>query len=249
MEEHAYIGELLTAIFYLIIGLRLLRLASQTRQPPERLLGTLFLCSGVSYLAYVSPMIFQNEALWTPMNFAGRLLYLPVPVFLAAFTRQVFRPNSRWAVWCVWLCLVVPVAGVTGSALSGDLEGYSLGNPGFWAEWAGYTIPFAWAGAESFLQYARARRRRQHGLCDPMVCNRFLLWGIYGVLTVIVSLLVLPMYAHFERHGQFAAIWDRLIGVCEMASIATIWLVFFAPAFYRRWIEDAATQAEAVAEH
>lgn len=215
---------------------------------PERLLGALFLSSGVSYLAYVSPIVLQNDALWTPLNFAGRVLYLPVPVLLAAFTRTVFRPNSRWAVWCVWASFVIPVAGVGGSALAGDLEGYSLGNPGFWAEWAGYTLPFAWAGVETFIQYARARRRRDHGLCDPMVCNRFLLWGIYAALNVIVSLLVLPMYAYYERHGEFAAIWDRLIGVSEIASIGAIWLVFFAPAFYRRWIGDAANPAQAVAE-
>ena len=240
MEGYAYIGELLTAIFYLVVGIRLLKLASRTRQVPERLLGALFVCSSASYLAYVSPMVLAEDSLWTPLNFLGRVLYLPVPVLLAVFTRQVFRPNSRWAAWFVWLSVIVPVAGVGGSALGGDWEGYSLGNPGFWAEWAGYTLPFGWAGVEAFIQYAKARRRRKHGLCDPIVCNRFLLWGIYAVLTVIASLLILPMYAHYARHGQFTATWDRLVGAAEIASIAVIWVVFFAPAFYQRWINGNA---------
>jgi hypothetical protein len=48
------------------------------------------------------------------------------------------------------------------------------------------------------------------------------------------------MYAHYERHGEFAAIWDRLVGAVEIASIAAIWVVFFAPAFYRNWINGSA---------
>jgi len=240
MEGYAYIGELLTSIFYLVVGARLLKLASRTGQVPERLLGVLFLFSSASYLAYVSPMVFNEDWLWTPLSFLGRVLYLPIPALLAIFTRQVFRPKSRWAVWFVWASVVLPVAGVGGSALGGDWEGYSLANPWFWAEWVGYTLPFGWAGAEAFSQYAKARRRRKHGLCDPIVCNRFLLWGIYAVLTVIASLLILPMYAHYARHGEFAAIWDRLVGAAEIASIAAIWVVFFAPAFYRSWINGSA---------
>jgi hypothetical protein len=245
MEEYAYIGELLSAIFYLVVGARLLKLASQTRQVPERLLGALFLFSGVSYLAYVFPMVVAVEWLWTPLNFLGRVLYLPIPALLAIFTRRVFRPDSRWAAWLVWISVVLPVAGVGGSVLGGDWEGYSLGNPGFWAEWGGYTFPFVWAGVEAFLQYATARRRRKHGLCDPVVCNRFLLWGIYGVISVIGSLLILPMYAHYGRSGEFAAIWDRLIGAAEISSIAVIWFVFFAPAFYERWVSGASPAATA----
>jgi hypothetical protein len=245
MEDYNYVGELLSAIFYLVVGARLFKLASQTGQLPERLLGALFLFSGVSYLAYVCPMIFTEEWLWTPLNFLGRVLYLPIPALLAIFTRQVFRPQSRWAAWLVWISVILPVAGVGGSVLGGDWEGYSLGNPGFWAEWTGYTFPFFWAGVEAFSQYAKARRRWKHGLCDPVVCNRFLLWGIYGVISVIGSLLILPMYAHYERHGEFAAIWDRLVGVAEISSIAVIWVVFFAPAFYQRWVNGNAPAATA----
>jgi hypothetical protein len=51
------------------------------------------------------------------------------------------------------------------------------------------------------------------------------------------------MYAHYARHGEFAAIWDRLVGAAEIASIAVIWVVFFAPAFYQRWINGNALAA------
>jgi hypothetical protein len=246
MDEHAYIGELLTAVFFLVVGTRLFQLARKTGEVPERLLGALFLTSGVSYFVYVLPVLIGSEALWTPLNFLGRLLYLPAPIILAVFTRRVFRPNGSWATWIVLGTVALLVVGVGGSVLTGDWEGYSVGSAWFLAEWVGYTIPFAWAGAEAFVQYGGARRRRQHGLCDPLVCNRFLLWGFFGALSVGVSLLILPMYAYYERHGQFSAFWDSIVGAGEVASIVVVWLIFFPPVSYRHWIAAGATRAGAV---
>jgi hypothetical protein len=246
MDEHAYIGELLTAIFYLVVGTRLLQLARETGEVPERLLGALFLTSGVSYFVYVLPVLIDSDALWTPLTFLGRVLYLPAPIILAVFTRRVFRPNGSWPTWVIFGTVALLVVGVGGSALTGDWEGYSIGSSWFLAEWSGYTIPYAWASVEAFVQYDRARRRRRHELCDPLVCNRFLLWGLYGALSVGVSLLILPMYAEYERAGQFSAFWDSIVGAGEVASIVTIWLVFFPPVPYRHWIAGGATRTGAV---
>jgi len=46
MEGNAYIGETAAAFFYLVVGARLLRLASRTGEMPERLLGAMFLVTG-----------------------------------------------------------------------------------------------------------------------------------------------------------------------------------------------------------
>jgi hypothetical protein len=51
------------------------------------------------------------------------------------------------------------------------------------------------------------------------------------------------MYVHYGQTGEFAAIWDRLVGVAEISSIAVIWVVFFAPAFYQRWVNGNAPAA------
>ncbi len=245
MEGHAYLGEFATAFFYLVVGTRLFRLASRTGELPERLLGALFLITGTSFIVYDLPIIFDSEALWTPLNFAGRVLYLPAAIILAVFTRQVFRRESPWAAWVVYGCAALLVAGVTGSALRGDWEGFSISSPWFWLEWSGYTIPFAWAGAESLIQHGQARRRMRLGLCDSLVCNRLLLWGLFGTATVIVSLAIPVQYAAYERESVFNATWDILINAGEILTIALIWLVFFAPAAYRRWIEGTAATAVA----
>jgi hypothetical protein len=239
MGDHAYIGELLAGVFYLIAGARLLRLASRTGEAPERLLGVMFLFTGTSFLVYQLSVLVESEALWTPLNFAGRALYLPAPFILAIFTRQVFRRESLWASWLVCGCGALLVGGVTGSALRGDWEGFSIDNAWFWLEWLGYTLPYGWAGAESFTQCAQARRRLRLGLSDPLICNRLLLWGLFGVAQLCVSLGILGQYAAYQQENVFTVGWDILLGACEILSVALIWLVFFPPVSYRNWIASA----------
>ena len=95
IEDHAYIGELISALVYLYAGARLLRLSYRTSEVPERLLGAMFLVTGASFLLYDIPIILDDESLWTPLTFAGRVAYLPAPVLLAIFTRRVFRPDRE----------------------------------------------------------------------------------------------------------------------------------------------------------
>jgi hypothetical protein len=245
MEEQAYVGELISALVYLYAGMRLLRLSSQTGEVPERLLGAMFLVTGISFLFYDLPIILDSESLWTPFNLAGRVAYLPAPVLLAVFTRRVFRPEGVWAAWMAYGSAILLVAAVGGSMWSGDLEGFSVGNPWFWAEWAGYTIPFAWAGVEALAHHRQARRRLRLGLCDPLVCNRYGLWGFFGAMQVLVWVAVIPSYAEYEQGGAFTATWDVLIAAGEIFSLVLIWLIFFPPVFYRRWFQGASAAAKA----
>jgi hypothetical protein len=239
MEENAYIGELLAGFFYLVAGIRLLRLASRTGEAPERILGGMFFLAGTSFLVYQLSVVIENEAFWTPFNFAGRVLYLPAAFLLAVFTRQVFRPSSRWALALVCGCGVLLVGGVTGSALHGEWEGFSISDRWFWLEWLGYTLPYGWAATESFIQRARSRRRLRLGFSDPLICNRFLLWGLFGAAQLCTSLATLGQYAAYEQSSVFSVGWDLLLGALEILSVGLIWLVFFPPAFYRNWLASA----------
>ncbi len=240
MEDQAYIGELLAGIVYLTVGVRLLRLGWRTGEVPEKLLGAIFLFMGTSAGLYVLPTLSPFESLWTPLNFAARVAYIPPAAMVALFTRLVFRPEKRWGAWLVWGTAILLVTGVSGSALGGDLEGFSISNGWFWLEWTGYTIPFGWAGTEAFAQYRQARRRVRLGFCDPGVCNRYLLWALFGAMQVSLSLVLLPQYAEYETTNQFTATWDALYGTIEIGSLVMIGLVFFAPAFYQRWINGNA---------
>ena len=245
MEGHAYIGELLAGVVYLIAGIRLLRLSKRTGEAPERLLGVCFIAIAASALSYVLPNFPAFESLWVPLNFTGRVLVIPYSVIFALFTWRVFRPAARWGAWLVWGSASLLVVGVGGSAMGGDWEGFSIGSGWFWLEWVGYTLPFGWAGSETFAQYSRARRRVRLGLSDPLVCNRYLLWALFGTLQVLLCLIILPQYAEYEASNRFTQVWDALYGGVEILSLVMIWLVFFSPAVYRRWINGNSPVAKA----
>ena len=96
------------------------------------------------------------------------------------------------------------------------------------------------------LQHLQARRRVRVGLCDRLVCNRYLLWASFALFQVAMCLVVLPQYAEYQATNQFTAKWDAIYGAFEVASLVMIWLVFFPPALYQRWIGGAAPAIQAV---
>lgn len=246
MLDGAWIGQLIAGIFYLVIGIQLARLASRTGERPERLLSNMFFFTSASYILYLIPLMVPVEALWTPFNFAGRLCYLPAPILVALFTRDVFRRGSRVSTAMVYGTAVLLVVGVGGSVMIGDWEGFSLKNPFFWMEWTGFTLPFAWAGLEAFGQYPPSLRRQRLGLCDRMTSNRLLLWGFFGLAQVGYSLVLLQMYAGYEVDQAFSPFLDRISGVIEMIALALIWLVFFPPRFYRKLVSASDARERSV---
>ncbi len=245
MEANAYLSELAAGIIYLLAGARLVSLGIRTGETPERFLGAAFMMYGGSGVVYAIAAFESLTAFWTPLNFAARVLYLPCPLLVAIFTARVFRPDARWASWLVWGVAALFVAGVGGSALRGDWEGFSLGNPFFWLEWVGYTLPFCWAAAEAFHQYLQARRRVRVGLCEPSVCNRMLLWSLFGLIQVLSSLVVIGQYAAYERENVFSSTWDNLYGGTALTSLVVMWFAFFPPAIYVRWVNRSTDRSAA----
>ncbi|MCH7645115.1 MAG: hypothetical protein IH974_09805 [Myxococcales bacterium] len=236
MEGDAYLGELASGIIYLLAGTRLVLLGVRTREAPERLLGASFLAFGVSGVLYSIAVFESLAAFWTPLNFAARVAFLPSAVLVAVFTARVFRPDDRWARWLVRGVAVLLVAGVGGSALKGDWEGFSLSNGWFWLEWVGYTLPFGWAAAEALHQYLQARRRVRVGLCEPSVCNRMFLWSLYGLIQMLSNVVLIGQYAAYERENVFSSTWDFLYGGTILAALVVMWFAFFPPKIYLHWI-------------
>jgi hypothetical protein len=242
LEGNAYLGELLAGIIYMLAGAQLVLLGIRTGEVPERFLGASFMMFGASGVLYCLPEFETFSTIQTPLYFAGRVAYLPGSVLIAAFTARVFRPDERWARWLVWGIVVLVVAGVGGSVLRGDWEGLSLDNGWFWLEWVGYTLPFGWAAAEAFRQYLQARRRVRVGLCEPSVCNRVFLWSLFGVMQFVSCVVVIGQYAAYERENLFSSTWDILYSGTILAALVAMWLTFFPPKIYVRWINGATAE-------
>jgi len=243
MEDSSFVVEAIAGIILFAVGARMLKLASRTGGRHERLLGTYLALAGISYAFYSIPLMGDVGSLFTPLTFVGRVVYTASIYFMLEFTRSVFRSEERWASWLVFTLMLGLVVGVGISSAQGDWEGYLVSSPWFWCEWLGYTLAPLWVGAEGILAFQNARKRVRLDLCDPIVANRYLLWGLFGILQVCGSLIIIPMYAGYEADQYFTFGTDVALGIFEILAAATTWLAFFAPTFYCRWIAEGSYSA------
>jgi hypothetical protein len=235
----------IAGLAYLIAGFRLYRLSVRTGEAPERLLGATFLVWSLSYLCWQLPIALETGSLAMPLLFAGRISEDIGSVTFALFLRVVFRNQERWATWLVVAVAVGMMVGIGGSLWVGDWEGTRpLSNPWWWLEIVGIVAVFAWTGIEGFIQHHKARQRLRLGLCDPTVCNRYLLWGLTGVVWTVYQFAAIVQQIEYEATQVWSASMDSVTGGLDLAAIALIWLVFFPPRFYQRWVAGAAPAAQ-----
>ncbi len=231
-------------VSYVVVGLDLVRRSAKTRGLPELILGLAFVFNGLSYFFADLPIVIDNDAFLNEFSYIGRIFASSCALTIAVFTWLVFRAKVRWAKWIVWTNGVLLLVGLTVAALEGDWEGvYPLTYTGFWFEWIGGIVPFGWLAIESLQAYSRSRLQLRIGLGDALICNRFLLIGLYGTLAFSTYPIYLWMYIEFERHGTWSDSLGLCTGIVEIASLAALWISFAAPAFYRRWIAGARATA------
>ena len=250
ITDLAYLGgNGIAWLAFLYVGARLYRLSRRTGQLPELLIAATFLLWAFSYLIWDIPYAIVRADALVPAacSYASRIVLALGNAAFALFIRAVFRPDARWATLLVVAIVISLVAGVAGSAWIGDWEGINpLANPWYWLEYFGSFAPPVWLGAEGLAQYFRARRRLKLGLCEPMACNRFLLWGIAGALWVILEGFATTNDFANALTGQWSPLLNFGIALFEAVPVVVIWLIFFPPEFYCRWVEDSGKRADAV---
>jgi hypothetical protein len=243
MEESAYIMEAIAGLILLIVGVRLYRLSREAGHAPEYFLALMFVVWALGYALYDIPYAFTegDESIAPFFSFSSLLAINLGNVFLALFTRDVFRKGQRWALWLVVAIAVCLLLGSVGTAWVGDWQQADpLKNPGYWPQIVGGLAPAVWMGVEGLAHYASARKRLKIGLCAPLTCHHFLLWGLAGVLWSILEIVVVAQDFIYLSAGDWSGVLGIVNGVLEVVPIGMIWLVFFAPASYRRRIEGAA---------
>jgi hypothetical protein len=205
---------------------------------------TLFLW-GLSYACWQIPIATANQPLTQPLFFVGRVLTHAGTMFFVIFIRVAFRSQSSWAKYLAYAIAFSLIAGVAGSIGVGDWEGIRpISNPWWWLDWAGGTVAMIWVGAEGFIAYRNAQQRMRLGHCDPLICHRFLLWGIVGIVWTSYNGVLLLQTAEFESNQVWSITMDRANGAIEAAGVVLIWLIFFTPRFYQSWVGGAAPAAE-----
>lgn len=245
MEESAYIGSAAAGLVYFALGIRLIRLAIRTRSAAEWLLGSSFLIWTLTYVFWVIAVAFQGQpALESRFYIASHIATNLGEVGFAYFTLLAFRRGSTWAQWLsssIATCLVV---GTACSIWAGDPEAVEpLTNAWWWFEWFGESATAIWIGAEGLHHYGTSRRRVRLGLCEPIVRHRYLLWGIAGGFWILLNIVAVGQYVEFWMTRSRSATLDNLVGFCEIAALAMVWLAYFAPAAYERKINASAVSA------
>jgi hypothetical protein len=239
MEDAAYyISDGVITLAFLCVAARLLHRSLRTRAIPERLLGASFLLWGLSYPIYDIPQALGVEELvFAPFANASRICWQVGSAAMALFVKKTFRDGDARATWVVGAVVALLVFGGMGSVWVGDYGGdYPLSNPWWWMEWLGSIIPMIWISMEASVYYAKIRQHRWLGEGDALLCNRMGLWCIVGVSWVVVECVSAAQYVIYELTLRWLISLSFSLAVLELSGVAMVWLVFYPPAAYRRWI-------------
>jgi hypothetical protein len=232
------------------VGVRLLGLWWQTRQLPELAIGL-----GMVMLSFVAvPLTALGRAPDTAATPLGRYAFVVgigatvIGLGLnSVFVWRVYRPKQGWAAALVvatfgglMVCGVgMAHAELTGRALSDILIGSRPWSIGLMVLLG---LTYLWGGVESMLYHSALRRRLAIGLVDPVLVNRFLLWSVANMTTVVLACgLVIA-----GRRGVMIARDPAGLSAIAVAGVVmsvTWWLTFFAPESYRRWVRDRAARS------
>jgi hypothetical protein len=241
-----------------VVAVRLLKLAARTGQEPERLLGGAILCSAVlGYGVLIANLMIRGDrtgadapAFTVFLSGAGRILHdFGVTLFLL-FVVRVFRPEEAWAKALQRGMLALLWGGVLWGGATGGFrnEIEAVGTPAWWCEYAViWTYP-VWSMTEAYRYWGAMRRRAAIGLAEPLVANRFFLWGTGSLFSCLAIWTASVPYAVIDDIELALAITPAIRIVTAIAGIGSVSCSLFAflpPAWYRRKVEPLLTRASA----
>ena len=241
MGSWVAIGLIAFIVSSLVIGVRLLVLWHRTRQLPELLIACGILGIGPVGFAFTLAAMSSAETLpgLASPCFAAALLSTSGGAFAAAvFNWRVFRPDARGMRLVLGaLALGFAFAFVWGATTSGFTEADAT-SPGVRLSTVLSTAVLLWGAAESLRYFAMMRRRTKLGLADPLVTNRFLLWGLGIGAAGVGSAISMTAQAVTGQH-MLAVPWITASNSLHGFTAAVLmWVAFIPPGFYRRFIES-----------
>jgi hypothetical protein len=195
----------------LVVGVRLLIRAGQTRGLPELLFGVAFVTGSVGVAGSQLGQRFvwtEPGPLFTTMTALGFGLQVLGTAALFAVVWRVFRPRDRWAMGLALAGALLALGGWALRWVDGSFEGDVLRSRGLFLFQSMRILVFAWSATES-LRYAAALRRRV-ALC-----------------------IMLPILLTGRSPLEFA-LPMALITVSTLGTAIVMWCAFFPPLGMRR---------------
>lgn len=217
------------------VGTALLVRGLRRHAVPELALGAMMLFGGP--LGYAPTVLAWSgalpAALLAPVQALAQLGLQLSAASLLLFNVRVFRAGSRAAhALAAALGLAMAVAWLALLA-DGAFAGRSFEHPVWRVDCAVRAFAYVWAAAEALREHARCRRRVRVGLADPVLADRFLLWGLLNV--GVIGIFANFLYGRLLRAGEApSAVWYWTDGVLAVATALAVWLAFAPPAAYLR---------------
>jgi hypothetical protein len=229
---------LLFVVVCSVVGARVLLLARRTGGRPELLMGAgMLLIAALGYpLTLVAGFGGATGGVNLPLYVTGSGL-TQVGIFLIyLFTLRVFRPGVGWARGIAAAgagFMLVSLVGTARSLAVGDPQtpSYLVARTWLAIGIVGYSGGFLWTAVEGLVHHRMARRRLALGLADPVVANRFLLWGLFGLAaTGIDAASALANGLGVDPSHSLVVLGP--MGLLGAAASAVMYLAFFPPEWY-----------------
>jgi hypothetical protein len=229
-------------------GTRLLLLARRTRGLPETVLGGGLLVLG----GFVTPLAALSRA-ETGLDPGVRGMFLALHLVLMAlgmggfawFTQRVFRPDARWARALATglpaaMLLCVPIVAIE----RGFAAAASGPGPGGVAHQV-LSLAVLIRTAFEALRYALLLRRRLSlGLADAAVAQRVLLWG--SGVGLATSMSAVTIAGELQGANPLTSVAGAaMMGAAGFAASSCIYVAFFPPRAYVRWVHSRRAGARA----
>lgn len=239
------------------LGTLLLLRAKRSGDVHQRMLGWhLILAMGVGYLLLSAALAsLEMGAGWPPALIAwlvglgnvGTILGL---FAILLFNRSIFRPNDPFAHAAVWILSGLMVAGWCAYGWTGGFATASYESWGAAVMLLGITGSNLWVCYEPLRYYRLMRRRQKLDLAEPVLVDRFLLWGSGSAarLAVLVIGVGGTMVIHRLDPAASLAVSKLVLGVtslCGLLTSVTFWLAFHPTPAYLRWVARRYRGAEA----
>ena len=225
-----------------LVGLRLLALARRTGRMPELAIGLgLFSYAALAQASHFLTLALGEDAApelrvgVAALRLAGYVVTLGG---LSVFTWQVFGADSRWRkLLASGVCLAGLVSAV---AIVHHLWIQYTGGPKppvIWGVLLGvsFLVGFAWTSAEALRYHGLMRRRSALGLADPVIANRFLVWGAGAGLSTALTVVPVLMSMAGRSDDPLSLLATTAAG---LVNAVVWWLSFMPPAAYLRWIQS-----------
>jgi len=153
---------------------------------------------------------------------------------ILVFTWRVFRRGSIWATCLAGLLAVALFVSYFGFPFTRIHAATAMDRLWYDVFAVARTICLAWGSVESLVYHRGARRRLRLGLADPLVTDRFLLWGIG--LAATATLMGSTLWASALGVDPSIPAWVLTESLLGLMGAVPIWLTFFPPNAYRRFV-------------